>query len=254
MDKMVSQLHEMALAEEIISYGEKLPLVSGSWDLSTGFWWNDLKNFMREKRNITDWRVTFEDGSEPLAKHLSDFLHREEGAQDVINFKFDGNLTCDVPAPKIMATKLGAFTYNDFDGPTQHIPAQDEVDRIVKVSDQNVESCHSDRLKVNAHYLGRRPPVVHVLRQHRVHLVADGQDHRDGAVAQHGTLPHLRLPPDAPPARRHQDLLPGHDVRPLHHGGGHGRPLLLEPGTKRLLEIIALYDVLWVDLGYPVKY
>lgn len=132
VDKMVSQLHEMALTEEIISYGEKLPLVSGSWDLSTGFWWNDLKNFMREKRNITDWRVTFEDGSEPLAKHLSDFLHREEGAQDVINFKFDGNLTCDVPAPKIMATKLGAFTYNDFDGPTQHIPAQDEVDRIVK--------------------------------------------------------------------------------------------------------------------------
>ena len=66
-------------------------------------------------------------------KHLSDFLHREEGAQDVINFKFDGNLTCDEPAPPIMATKLGAFTYNDFDGPTQHIPAKDEVERIVKV-------------------------------------------------------------------------------------------------------------------------
>ena len=78
MDKMVSQLHEMALAEEIISYGEKLPLVSGSWDLSTGFWWNDLKNFMSEKRNITDWRMTFED--ESLPKHFSDYLFREEGA------------------------------------------------------------------------------------------------------------------------------------------------------------------------------
>ena len=70
-------------------------------------------------------------------KHLSDFLHREEGAQDVINFKFDGNLTCDEPAPAIMATKLGAFTYNDFDGPTQHIPAKDEVERIVKVNTQS---------------------------------------------------------------------------------------------------------------------
>ena len=134
---MVSTLHEMALVEQgaahsIISYGEKLPLVSGSWDLSTGFWWNDLKHFMNRSRGIADWRETFADGS--LAKHLSDFLHREEGAQDVINFKFDGNLTCDEPAPPIMATKLGAFTYNDFDGPTQHIPAKDEVERIVKVN------------------------------------------------------------------------------------------------------------------------
>ena len=137
IDKMVSTLHEMALVEQgaahsIISYGEKLPLVSGSWDLSTGFWWNDLKHFMNRSRGIADWRETFADGS--LAKHLSDFLHREEGAQDVINFKFDGNLTCDEPAPPIMATKLGAFTYNDFDGPTQHIPAKDEVERIVKVN------------------------------------------------------------------------------------------------------------------------
>ena len=35
-----------------------------------------------------------------------------------------------------MATKLGAFTYNDFDGPTQHIPAKDEVERIVKVNEK----------------------------------------------------------------------------------------------------------------------
>ena len=90
VDTLVSQLHEMALDEGIISYGEKLPLVSGSWDLRTGFWWNELKNFMREKRNITDWRATFEDDS--LAKHLSDFLHREEGAQDVINFKVSGEI------------------------------------------------------------------------------------------------------------------------------------------------------------------
>ena len=136
IDKMVGQLHEMALTEDIISYGEKLPLLSGSWDLSTGFWWNDLKNFMSEKRNITDWRMTFED--ESLPKHLSDFLHREEGAQDLINFKFNSNLACDEPAPKIMATKLGAFTYNDFDGPTQHIPAKDEVEMILKVKIENV--------------------------------------------------------------------------------------------------------------------
>ena len=69
MDKLVTELDTMALSEETISYGEKLPLISGSWDLSTGFWWNDLKEFMREKRNITDWRTTFEDDS--LRLHLS---------------------------------------------------------------------------------------------------------------------------------------------------------------------------------------
>ena len=51
----------------------------------------------------------------------------------MINFKFAGELECDLPAPEIMATKLGAFTYNDFDGPTQHIPAKDEVERLVQV-------------------------------------------------------------------------------------------------------------------------
>ena len=61
-----------------------------------------------------------------------DYLHRQEGAQDVINFKFAGELECDMPAPEILATKLGTFTYNDFDGPTQHIPAKDEVERIVQ--------------------------------------------------------------------------------------------------------------------------
>ena len=76
---MVSTLHEMALDESIISYGEKLPLVSGSWDLRTGFWWNSLKTFMNESRDVADWRSTLRDGT--LAKHLSDFLHREEGAQ-----------------------------------------------------------------------------------------------------------------------------------------------------------------------------
>ena len=74
IDKLVTELDTMALAKETISYGEKLPLLSGSWDLSTGFWWNDLKNFMREKRNITDWRITFEDHSMRL--HLSGILFR----------------------------------------------------------------------------------------------------------------------------------------------------------------------------------
>ena len=74
IDKLVTELDTMALAKETISYGEKLPLLSGSWDLSTGFWWNDLKNFMREKRNITDWRITFEDHSMRL--HLSGILSR----------------------------------------------------------------------------------------------------------------------------------------------------------------------------------
>ena len=51
----------------------------------------------------------------------------------MINFKFASDLECDAPAPEIMATKLGAFTYNEFDGPTEHIPAKDEVEKLVQV-------------------------------------------------------------------------------------------------------------------------
>jgi Niemann-Pick C1 protein len=129
LDAMVAKLDGMAHEGDIISYGEKLPLLSGSWDLSTGFWWTDLKDFMRKKRNVTDWRTTFADDS--LRLHLSDYLHREEGAQDKINFEFEVDLECNVPAPNILASKLGAITFNDFDGPTEHIPAKDAVEKII---------------------------------------------------------------------------------------------------------------------------
>ncbi len=130
IEKMVTTLDNMAHEKEIISYGEKLALLSGSWDLSTGFWWVDLKDFMLKKRNVTDWRQAVEDGS--IRLHLSDYLHREEGAQDKINFEFDGELECNVPAPLIKATKLGSITFNEFQGPSEHIPAKDMVDKIIE--------------------------------------------------------------------------------------------------------------------------
>ena len=92
IDKMVSTLHEMALVEQgaahsIISYGEKLPLVSGSWDLSTGFWWNDLKHFMNRSRGIADWRETFADGSLAKGPSIHDVCKvRGVGAEELTNF------------------------------------------------------------------------------------------------------------------------------------------------------------------------
>ena len=85
-------------------------------------WWTVFKDFLGEEKNVSDWRTTLmeeetEDGfdnfenemtttplrssSSMFVRYLSDFLFSKSGSKYKANFRFDGNLTCNEPAPPI---------------------------------------------------------------------------------------------------------------------------------------------------------
>ena len=81
--------------------------VSGAWS-----WWLAFKHFLALQLGVEDWRGAVRDGS--IRVYLSDFLHHADGATQMENFKFDGDLSCGEPAPFIKATQklsLYFFTY-----------------------------------------------------------------------------------------------------------------------------------------------
>merc|ERR1712223_811380 len=61
---------------------------------------------------------------------LSNFLFSQTGARYKTNILLDGDLTCNSPAPPIIATKTG-FQYDRFTGPTQHAPARRKVEKVM---------------------------------------------------------------------------------------------------------------------------
>ena len=63
--------------------------------------------------------------------YLSDFLHHEEGSIYTNDFRFAGNITCNVEAPPLTATKLGTLQLRDLEGPSQHLPAQHAINTIL---------------------------------------------------------------------------------------------------------------------------
>jgi hypothetical protein len=88
---------------------------------------------MKTEKGVTDWRKAVEEGM--LAMYLSDFLHHKDGAQNKKNFKFDGELICNEPAPKINSAKLGMIHYAPFNGPEEHIPARSHIYNIIEEAD-----------------------------------------------------------------------------------------------------------------------
>ena len=72
-------------------------------------WWKDLKVYLKERKNVTDWEESMNDGT--FRKYLSDFLYHEDGAQAKRNFLFAGNaeVECDEPAPEIAASRFFLF-------------------------------------------------------------------------------------------------------------------------------------------------
>ena len=72
-------------------------------------WWKDLKVYLKERKNVTDWEESMNDGTFP--KYLSDFLYHEDGAQAKRKFLFAGGakVECDEPAPEIAASRFFPF-------------------------------------------------------------------------------------------------------------------------------------------------
>ena len=86
-------------------------------------WWTKFKAYIDEEKNVSDWRSTlaevdpFDDDGNKKRKNnttasilqlqptfkflLSEFLYSRQGSKYKRNFHFDGNLTCNAPAPPI---------------------------------------------------------------------------------------------------------------------------------------------------------
>jgi len=92
-------------------------------------WWTSLKKYAKEKTNYTTWQDLADPDIFPMV--LSDFLFDSTGSSYKANFRFDDELVCNQPAPKILATKF-RFAYLLFDGPEEHIPARQTVEKLIK--------------------------------------------------------------------------------------------------------------------------
>ena len=115
---------------EWLHYGTELPQsVQTIWEISTGFWWSDLKIFITHHKLIKDWRKAITKGHFPI--YLSDFLHHEDGAIYKNHFRFSGNLTCNLEAPPIVSNKLGTLKFRDLQRLEQVLPARQAIDDIL---------------------------------------------------------------------------------------------------------------------------
>ena len=79
-------------------------------------WWTNFKAYMSEEKNVSDWRTTLVEGDSfdelrnnttylkpgmEFQNLLSQFLFSRQGSKFKPNFRFEGNLTCNAPAPPI---------------------------------------------------------------------------------------------------------------------------------------------------------
>ena len=74
-----------------------------SYILGVDAWWTNFKGYIGEDKGVSDWRTTLQSNrtEKRFEFLLSEFLHSRQGSKYKRNFHFDGNLTCNAPAPQI---------------------------------------------------------------------------------------------------------------------------------------------------------
>jgi hypothetical protein len=92
-------------------------------------WWNSFKSYLNSSRGVDDWRTLFR--SHSFSIYLSDYLHHKDGAQNKHNFKFETDLLCNEPAPRITAMKLGVVQFRQFKSKVEHVPARAVLAQIL---------------------------------------------------------------------------------------------------------------------------
>lgn len=110
---------------------------TGKYIKEADLWWIPLKKYAKEKKNYTAWQEF--SYPEEFSSLLSDFLFSPQGAKYQQNFKFDGELGCNEPAPRVKATKI-SFIYLRFDDPDQRLSAWHAVEDVVKTAGFNETS------------------------------------------------------------------------------------------------------------------
>ena len=64
-------------------------------------WWGSLKDYADTKSNLTSWQEMTTD-YDLFSTVLSDWLFDSSGSGNKPHFRFDGNLSCNSPAPRIL--------------------------------------------------------------------------------------------------------------------------------------------------------
>ena len=96
-------------------------------------WWFKFKDYVHTTKGSLNRTSSYSEiGYDPqnFSLDLSNFLFSQVGARYTTNILLDGKLTCNSPAPPILATKTG-FQYDRFTGPTQHAPARRKVEKVM---------------------------------------------------------------------------------------------------------------------------
>ena len=96
-------------------------------------WWFKFKDYVQTSKGSLQPTSSYSElGYDPqnFSLDLSNFLFSQVGARYTTNILLDGKLTCNSPAPPIIATKTG-FQYDRFTGPTQHAPARRKVEEVM---------------------------------------------------------------------------------------------------------------------------
>ena len=96
-------------------------------------WWFKFKDYVQTSKGSLHPTSSYSElGYDPqnFSLDLSNFLFSQVGARYTTNILLDGKLTCNSPAPPILATKTG-FQYDRFTGPTQHAPARRKVEKVM---------------------------------------------------------------------------------------------------------------------------
>ena len=96
-------------------------------------WWFKFKDYVQTSKGSLHPTSSYSElGYDPqnFSLDLSNFLFSQVGARYTTNILLDGKLTCNSPAPPIIATKTG-FQYDRFTGPTQHAPARRKVEKVM---------------------------------------------------------------------------------------------------------------------------
>jgi hypothetical protein len=94
-------------------------------------WWPSFKLFLVRHRNTT-WDGIQEFSTFQLL--LTDFLFDVDNSKQQSNFKFNGSLICNQPAPPILATQQKAYygLSSSLPPPSEYLPAKALVDTIIQ--------------------------------------------------------------------------------------------------------------------------
>ncbi|CAL8090383.1 unnamed protein product [Orchesella dallaii] len=103
-------------------------------------WYPPFKNYVNTNfgKDIPNRELT----DKEFSKYLGKFLFSPSGGKYQSRFKFDSNLTCGKRAP-IVELSSANFKFNIFSGPEQHVPAMNNIKRIIREANFTPPNSHT---------------------------------------------------------------------------------------------------------------